>query len=730
MRAFLAVVLVSAVLVGPVQAQVSPDAGCTMGTATGDRIFCEPLESATFLQFAQFEQGLYALQETAPDRIEVRVIGESLEGRPIYFVEVTNEASDVPRGEKLQIGYSASIHANEAAGREGMARMIEDLVRGIGPNGAELRPLLDRLIVNVWFPNPDSWATGDYFSASSIAAVHECDRSPVPLLDLPSAGYCSGFARENAAGVDLNRQFPNPGIIHTDHEPMHEPESRAVVQELRFGGNHSNLVAGMDLHGMLDSANMIRSIIPNQDYDLRRMVLAVDMLRTMEERVEDDPAFAEWTNVADVVRQAEGLAPCIEDPAALLGCPEPSDVHAKPMEWGARWDMIGYTDTGFTSDYLMLSPRSPTGGMGAVGTITEFAYSHVVPDNKYVAKLNDMHVAGVRQMVRTQMELALRMDTPVLAGTGPVGYAWTPERVSSDDDPFAYRPDAPAFDRDDPGTWSDFRQVEYSVSNLDFWSDLGRFADDPVVPVDITDGLATGELEGLAHFVITDRTLEAMSDSDVMELRRWVEDGGHVLLTDSAIGWLHRAGLAPAAKRIDTYLGYTDVQDWAHPLVEGVDWGARVTGEGPAIGIQVGGHYPQWVLEDVIVDTEVVGTTQGYPSLGRVLVGKGSVDFLGAALPTPVQEHAPCQTQCAGVDHRYGLADYSVSAFTYWIVMNSLGGSIEWRPLEAPFVPSYDFDPLDAPAEEAASAGSSSTPLPAWGALVAVGALAVLRRRR
>lgn len=717
-------------------AQVGPDAGCTMGALTPgeDRVFCEPLESSTFLQFAHFEAGLQALEEAAPDLIDVKAIGTSIEGRPIYFVEVTNEASPVPREDRLQLGYSASIHANEAAGREGMARMVEDLVRGVGPHGADLQPLLDRLIVNVWFPNPDSWASGDYFSASSIAAVHECGRGPVPLVGGPAVGYCSGFDRENANGTDLNRQFPNPGIIHTDHAPMSEPESRAVVSELRFSGNHSNLVAGMDLHGMIDSPNMVRAIIPNQDYDLRRMVLAVDMLRTMQERIEADPAFAEWRGMADLLATVDGLElpACGEDPTGIApvpGCPGTGDVHGRPMEWGARWDMIGYTDTGFTSDYLMLSPRSPTGGMGAIGTITEFAYSHAVPDNKYVAKLTDMHVAGVRHMVRTQMELALRLETPVLSGTGPVGYAWIPDSVSSKDDPHAYEAGR-AFDRDDPDTWFDFDQVPYDVSNLDFWRDLGRFTTDPVTPIDVSDGLEVGELEGLRHFVVTDQAFDAIGEGpDRATLDAWVQAGGHLLVTDSALRFFEGVGFD--VRRVDTYLGHTDVQDWDHPLVAGVDWDARVTGEGPAIGMQVGRHYPQWVVDvpsGASAGFEVVGTTEGGASLGRYVAGEGTVDLLGGALPRPVQDHAPCGGQCAGVDHRYGLAGYSVSAFTYWIVANSLGGTIAWEPLDEPFVPTYDFDPLAAPSIPEPDPGRGS-PMALPVALAAI-VLALASRRR
>lgn len=696
-------------------AQSTTDVPCATNRAAGavddgmSRFFCEPMDSTFFIQYEQFEQGLEYLEERYDDYVEVKVVGESLEGRPIYFVEVTNEASDVPRDEKLQIGYSASIHANEAAGREGMARMIEDLAAGIGPHGADLQPYLDQVIVNVWFPNPDSWASGDYFSASAIAGVHS-----------PADG--AGFARANAAGVDLNREFPNPGLIHKDHTPMSEPESQAVVKELRFSGNHSNLVAGTDLHGMINSDNMMRMIIPNQDYDFRRMVLSVDQLRTIEEGVDNDPAFQEWKEAGSLANLLGGTLG--EDyPSTPTGGAVPSE----PLAWGARWDMIGYTDSGFTSDYLMLSPRSPTGGMGAVGTITEFAYSHLVPDNKYVAKLTDMHVAGVRHIVKAQIEMAGRLDTPVMVGTGPVAYLDDGAYVSSDDDPHAYDV-GHAFDRDDPDTWFDFDQVEYNVTNLRFWRDLDRFTEDPVDALDV-DGFTAADLAGYDHLVITDHVIHALDDAQVEAVESWVQAGGHLFVTDQALQFFEKAGLGGQARQVDTYLGYSDVQDWDHPLLTDVTWSARVTGEGPAIGMHVGGPYPQWVLSSTPSGTEVVGTTQGDASLGRVAVGEGSIDFLGAALPMPRQAHGDNQ------DHRYGLADYSVSAFTYWIVMNSLGGEVDWQPIDEPFVPYYDFDPLNqAEAGDDAPAGGEDQDAAALPALVVVVVLGLaafgMRRRR
>lgn len=774
----------------PVTAQgVDPGVVCLANSVplptAESRIFCEPLDSVGFVQFDQFLAGVQMLATQYPDYVEVIQIGTSVEGRPILFVEVTNEASATPRAEKLQLGYSASIHANEAAGREGMTRVIEDLAAGRGPYGAELKPLLDDMILNVWFPNPDNWAAGDFFSSDGILGVHD-----------PSSG--TGFARENANGFDLNRQFPNPGWILPEHEPMSQPEARAVVSELRYSGNHSNLAAGADLHGMLNSQNMVRSIIPNQDYDFRRMVLVVDQLREMQTRIDNNPSFAEWNAAAQAGKtfeEAIGEVPVVCAPAPdpvgeqcvdgacvpnpLLGevCANgPTDVIDSPFLWGARWDQIGYTDTGFTSDYMTLSPRSPTGGMGAVGQIVEFAYSHMVPDNKYVAKLTDMHVAGVREIVRTQMEQALRLDSPVLAGTGPVGYVWAPDYVTSTDDPNAYGWDAknqtwtkPDFDLDSEEGRFDFRQVPYNVSNLHFWRDLGRFSNDPFTPVQ-PGAISRATLDTLDHLTVTDQAVDALSEQDVATIEGWVKDGGHLLLTDSAVRFFDYAGLAESAK-LCVYLGHTDLATRDHALVNGVDWNARVTGEGPAIGFAIPNEYPQWGLTPGSVAAlggDLVGTT-GTPnvglqggtarlaeaylhgdhahgpsgetavaapnteacssdydgqveSLGRVPLGQGSIDFLGAALPRPTQAY----------DHRYGLADYSVSALTYWIVMNSLGGHVEYQPIDEPFVPTYDFDPLYGAAAQPATADTGKD-TPGLGLVVLLAALAaalaVARRR-
>ncbi|MBW3582759.1 MAG: hypothetical protein KY455_06635 [Euryarchaeota archaeon] len=689
-----------------------------------DRVFPEPMMSTSFLQFPDFVAGIEALDAAYPQYMDVRIIGESLGGLPIYFVELTNEASDKSREEKLQIGYSASIHANEAAGREGMVRVIEDLVSGTGPLGA-LQPALDDVIINIWFPNPDSWASGDWFGvdAQKIAALH----APT-------------FSRGNMIGVDLNREFPNPGWILESHTPMSEPESRSVVKELRYSGRHDNLVAGTDLHGMINSPNMMRAIIPNQDMDFHRMMVTIRFLNDLEDRVNTNEHFAEWNALAEslcmvpepsaeeeahgdhhthdafsglpeaiqeqirAIDDGDGVWSLVEAEAAAkaAGCerstggPTGGVGHGQPFLWGARWDQIGYTDSGFTSDYLMLSPRSPTGGMGAVGTITEFAYSHMVPNNNYVAKLTDMHVAGVRETVRAQVEYTLLTEQPKLDAIGPTAYVVSGERVTSKDTPTRYEAEhGKDFSLDDEETYFDFNQVDYDVQNTDFWRDLAKYSTDPVEPLQAA-ALTAATLAPYDNLVITDAMVDLV---DAAVVRAWVETGGNLILTDQALTWFDAAGLTTgAAFKDEHYLGHSDLIDGRdHPLLAGVDWNARQTGEGPPTGHAISEEttngksrvheYPQWHLKaDKVssLDLHVAGMTHGDPSLGTAKVGDGTVHFIGAALPEPKQHR----------DHRYGLAPYAVTALTYYVFVNALGGVVEWKETGAPFIPFYPDDPL------------------------------------
>ena len=62
------------------------------------------------------------------------------------------------------------------------------------------------------------------------------------------------------------------------------------------------------------------------------------------------------------------------------------------------------------------------------------------------------------------------------------------------------------------------------------------------------------------------------------------------------------------------------------------------------------------------VGGKVVGTTNDQVTLGRIPLGKGRVQVIGGALPTPTEDN----------DHRYGLRDYALTYSGLYIMENAI----------------------------------------------------------
>jgi protein MpaA len=118
------------------------------------------------------------------------VLGRSAEGRPVLLSRV----GDAPAERRVLV--VGAVHGNEPAGRA----VLRELRRGPAPPGTELW-LIDDL-------NPDGAAAG---------------------------------TRQNARGVDLNRNFPHRwraqgrpfDTFHSGARPLSEPESRLAARLIR-----------------------------------------------------------------------------------------------------------------------------------------------------------------------------------------------------------------------------------------------------------------------------------------------------------------------------------------------------------------------------------------------------------------------------------------------------------------------------------------------------------------
>jgi len=142
----------------------------TPGFAPGKADFTTHEEMMTFL---------HGLQRKAPGNLQLRVIGESEEGRSIPMLVLSNAgvftAPEVLRLNRPVVLLAGLQHGNEPAGGEVMLALAQELT--IGP----LKPLLDRItVVIVPRSNPD----GAFYFTRSPGRGIDINRDHIKL-DLP-----------------------------------------------------------------------------------------------------------------------------------------------------------------------------------------------------------------------------------------------------------------------------------------------------------------------------------------------------------------------------------------------------------------------------------------------------------------------------------------------------------------------------------------------------------------
>ncbi|MBU1698813.1 MAG: carboxypeptidase regulatory-like domain-containing protein [Candidatus Eisenbacteria bacterium] len=166
--------------------------------------------------FAELEGDLQALANDNPDLIQKISIGQSVQGRDIWALKI----SDNPTIEEAEpeFLFSSTIHGDEVTGMDMCLRMLHYLTDWYGIN-----PSITELVNNVeiWF-----------------IPLHNPD------------GYVNG-TRYNAHGVDCNRDFPDPVSDPNDNPAGREPETQHLMY---FGYDHT-FVLGGNMHGGAEVLN-------------------------------------------------------------------------------------------------------------------------------------------------------------------------------------------------------------------------------------------------------------------------------------------------------------------------------------------------------------------------------------------------------------------------------------------------------------------------------------------
>ena len=581
--------------------------------ACGGRIIAPALQTASFLQYGmEYKPVLDALEALAPDVIDVDNIGDligqsdlkSAGGRDIYVIRVTDESVETP---KRQVAISLSVHGNESAGREGGLRYVEDLANWwntdrehllyAGDVGIPLSEVLRETEIYIAVLNVDGWATGDV----------------APPNGPPS------FARGNATGQDLNRDYPTIGW--TKRTQVTEPETKAWV---RLVSKFPNLTTASDIHGELTSNNNAFSDImyPAGQWDAKQQAQELQFAEHMNRTVERK--FAEEGVVLQTLFDLAG-----------------DDRPMKPANFATAFDVVGYDDSGFMGDWFTLE--------GAVELDVENFLSHTVPNNVWSGPLEQAHVAAVKGNIEAAIaESMITEDVEPGLDLGRIAYVIDLQRV----------------ERPTPGA----DEVPYSVSRMDYFEDLERVAGQPVDPIPPAK-VALTDLSQYDSLVLADLPNPPQTGQDtdaqlyVDALKRFAEGGGQLVLTDASVRLLDQlAGEAIAPENIALSHwqgGKVDFGSLDHPWEAGLSGVVNQTYYAVPLGYRSGSNVreaPNYGVDAEVWDAlggEAVGTIDSGANvnLGRLSLGDGSVAIFGSILPTQTQVNR----------HQYGLTDYAVT---------------------------------------------------------------------
>ena len=613
-------------------AAVVPVKCAASDTTPDDRVFPEPNTSLTYLRFVDFQCGIELLASQYPDLVEITTLQDaegngSRSGLPLYDIVLTDET--LPEGPKEHLLVMSSIHGNEMAGREGAARVIEDMVdsrfRGADP---EIERLLDRFVVHFVFPNPDGWANGD-------------------LVGTPGAG--TAFTRANDGARDLNRNFPVSGFLRAGNGTLDQPEGRALDALLRrYAGNWSY---GTDNHGQ--SAKPVAAsglqIVGQFDYQKS------EQLAIFADGIAEAMATYGVLDVLEVLNNATG-------------------GQIKPYEWGTLYDILGYSASGSGIDYF--NTPDVVGGTGFATEMTLANIPNVGPVGASAATqfpiLNQMWVNSVRAINYTMFRNALNPPEVHFPVGGRTAYVDDPEIVTHGD-ANGYGPG----NEDPPASWTDatsgFRP--YAVTRMRFFEDLNDYATSDLDAVRVPDVLSgavnLGQYDSL---VLADDPMPegdaADRDAWMAALREFAAGGGNLVVTDGAAPILADLFDDLDASHISAAgadVGFADFTDRTLDLNRGLRGVASQTYDVIPIGYpDNAGEAPNWTVDQAAWEAGG-GVTAGTNGTGRTIYGEralgdGKVRFLGALLPQPTEDFF----------HPYGLQNYAVTYTGYTLLENML----------------------------------------------------------
>ncbi|OAD62352.1 Carboxypeptidase D [Eufriesea mexicana] len=153
--------------------------------------------------YIEMEKYLKELNLNYPNITKLYSIGQSVEGRQLYVMEISENPGKHSQN-KPEVKYIGNMHGNEVVGREILLLLLKYLCENFGSNERVTKILKNVRLHIMPSMNPDGYEVsieGDVYGAKG---------------------------RENAKGLDLNRNFPDQYETNRYNKEQ-EPETKAVM---------------------------------------------------------------------------------------------------------------------------------------------------------------------------------------------------------------------------------------------------------------------------------------------------------------------------------------------------------------------------------------------------------------------------------------------------------------------------------------------------------------------
>ncbi|XP_034196331.2 carboxypeptidase D svr isoform X1 [Osmia lignaria lignaria] len=182
------------------------------GNLNGSEIeeIIRPIDKYGFFQDTKFEHHNYVAMEkylkdlhsNYPNITRLYRIGESVKGRQLYVMEITENPGKHNQN-KPEVKYIGNMHGNEVVGREILLLLLKYLCENFGSDDRVTKILKNVRLHILPSMNPDGY-------------------------EISKGGVYGTRGRANAKGVDLNRNFPDQYETN-DYNKEQEPETKAVM---------------------------------------------------------------------------------------------------------------------------------------------------------------------------------------------------------------------------------------------------------------------------------------------------------------------------------------------------------------------------------------------------------------------------------------------------------------------------------------------------------------------